>query len=187
MESLSQLKEVVEGCIHKDRKSEKKLFDMYYDKMLRVGYQYAKDLDGAQDIVQNGFIKVFKNLHRFNFEGSLEGWVRKIIVNTALDQIRKNKRSPYFEEVDGQIKSTEEEIHIIRDEYEMDLKLRAKNAMIEIDKLTPMYRKVFNMYVIKGLEHKEISKLLGVSESTSKSNLSRAKRNLRKKLTENLG
>ena len=183
MENKDELKEIVDGCIRGKRKYQKRLFERYYGKMMAVCYRYAKDQDEAQDIVQNGFIKVFKKLDVYNFEGSLEGWIRRIMVNTAIDQIRKNKRDPFLIEDEQRVQDAEEEIPFSVEEDEFYAKLKAETAIQAISELSPAYRMVFNMYVIEGFTHKEIADYLDISEGTSKSNLAKAKQKLRKQLT----
>lgn len=181
MEKIEELKKIVDGCIRGKRKYQKILFEMFYGKMLAVCYRYAKDQDEAQDMVQNGFIKIFNKLDVYNFEGSLEGWIRRIMVNTAIDQIRKNKRDPFFIEDEQRIKNIEEEIPF-SEEDEYETKIKAETAIQVISELSPAYKLVFNMYVIEGFTHKEIAEYLGISEGTSKSNLAKAKQKLRAQL-----
>lgn len=183
MENKEELKEIVDGCIRGKRKFQKRLFEKYYGKMMAICYRYAKDSDEAQDMVQNGFIKVFKKLDVYNFEGSLEGWIRRIMVNTAIDQIRKNKRNPFLIEDVDRAQNVEEDVPFSTEEDEFYSKLKAKTAIKAISELSPAYRTVFNMYVIEGFTHKEIADYLGISEGTSKSNLAKAKQKLRAQLT----
>ena len=183
VENKEELKEIVDGCIRGKRKFQKRLFEKYYGKMMAICYRYAKDSDEAQEIVQNGFIKVFKKLDVYNFEGSLEGWIRRIMVNTAIDQIRKNKRNPFLIEGEDRVQNVEEDVPFSTEEDEFYSKLKAKTAIKAISELSPTYRTVFNMYVIEGFTHKEIADYLGISEGTSKSNLSKAKQKLRAQLT----
>jgi len=183
VENKEELKEIVDGCIRGKRKFQKRLFEMFYGKMMAICYRYAKDTDEAQDMVQNGFIKVFNKLDVYNFDGSLEGWIRRIMVNTAIDQIRKNKRDPFLIEDDERIQNIEEDVPFSGDEDEFYSKLKAETAIKAISSLSPAYRMVFNMYVIEGFTHKEIAEYLGISEGTSKSNLAKAKQKLRAELT----
>ncbi|WP_066757615.1 RNA polymerase sigma factor [Crocinitomix algicola] len=183
MEKKEELKEIVDGCIRGKRKFQKQLFEMFYGKMMSVCYRYAKDADEAQDMVQNGFIKVFKKLDVYNFEGSLEGWIRRIMVNTAIDQIRKNKRDPFLIDDEERVQDFEEDPPFSVEEDEYYAKLKAETAIEAISELSPAYRMVFNMYVIEGFTHKEIAEYLGISEGTSKSNLAKAKQKLRAQLT----
>ncbi len=183
VENKEELKEIVDGCIRGKRKFQKRLFEMFYGKMMAICYRYAKDSDEAQDMVQNGFIKVFNKLDVYNFDGSLEGWIRRIMVNTAIDQIRKNKRDPFLIEDDERIQNIEEDVPFSGDEDEFYSKLKAETAIKAISGLSPAYRMVFNMYVIEGYTHKEIAEYLEISEGTSKSNLAKAKQKLRAELT----
>ncbi len=183
VENKEELQEIVDGCIRGKRKFQKRLFEKYYGKMMAICYRYAKDSDEAQDMVQNGFIKVFKKLDVYNFEGSLEGWIRRIMVNTAIDQIRKNKRNPFLIEDEERVQNVEEDVPFSTEEDEFYSKLKAKTAIKAISELSPAYRMVFNMYVIEGFTHKEIADYLGISEGTSKSNLAKAKQKLRAQLT----
>jgi RNA polymerase sigma-70 factor (ECF subfamily) len=178
VDTKEELRIIVDGCIKGKRKYQKQLFEMYYGKMMGVCMRYAKDQDEAQDMVQNGFIKIFKKLDVYNFEGSLEGWIRRIMVNTAIDQIRKNKRDPFSIEDDHRVQNLEEEVPF-SDEDEYETKIQAEEAIKAISELSPAYRTVFNMYVIEGFTHKEIAEYLGISEGTSKSNLAKAKQKLK--------
>lgn len=183
VENKEELHEIVDGCIRGKRKYQKLLFETYYGKMMAICYRYAKDADEAQDMVQNGFIKVFNKLDVYNFEGSLEGWIRRIMVNTAIDQIRKNKKDPFFVEDDARIQNIEEDVTFSAEEDGFYSKIKAETAIKAISQLSPAYRMVFNLYVIEGFTHKEISEYLGISEGTSKSNLAKAKQKLRDQLS----
>ena len=179
MENNKELKIVVEGCVKGKRKHQKKLFELFYGKMMGVCLRYAKNNDEAKDMVQNGFIKVYAKLDIFNFSGSLEGWIRRIMVNTAIDHIRKNKNNPFSIEDDARFKNLEEDIPFDLEENENETKLKAEQAISAISKLSPAYKTVFNLYVIEGYTHKEIADYLNISEGTSKSNLAKAKQKLR--------
>ena len=141
--------------------------------------RYAKNREEAQDLLQEGFLKVFTKIKYYNGEGSFEGWVRRIIVNTAIDFYRKNKNisftvnSDYVEDLKEQ-ESEEEE------EGEKFGGLKADDVIRALQDLSPAYRAVFNLYVLEGLTHQEIADQLGISVGTSKSNLAKAKMNLRK-------
>lgn len=179
MENKQELKIIVEGCVKKKRKYQKKLFELFYGKMMGVCLRYAKNSDEAKDMVQNGFIKVFAKLEVYNFSGSLEGWIRRIMVNTAIDQIRKNKKDPFSIDDDARFKNLEEDVPFDAEENETETKLKAEQAIKAISELSPAYRTVFNLYVMEGYTHKEIAEYLNISEGTSKSNLAKAKQKLR--------
>lgn len=149
--------------------------------MLGVCLRYSKDKDDALDILQDGFVKVFMNIKLYGGIGSFEGWVRRIIVNTAIDFFRKEKKSILNVNSDYVEASAEE----IMDEDENDneyLNISTEEIMKAVQQLTPAYRTVFNLYVVDGFTHKEVAAQLGINEGTSKSNLSKAKMNLKKML-----
>jgi RNA polymerase sigma factor (sigma-70 family) len=169
---------LIEGCINGDRKCQQKLYETFYGKMMVVCLRYCRDRDEALDVFQEAFIKVFNNLVRYGSKGSFEGWVRRIMVNTAIDHIRKNKKLKEMVELKEEITRAEEE-----DEAEDLLdKVSFKDLLNCVQDLSPAYRTVFNMYVMDGYSHKEIASELGISEGTSKSNLAKAKMNLKKLL-----
>ena len=147
---------------------------------MAVAMRYSPNNEVAEDVISDAFTRVFKNISLVNVEnGNLEGWVRKIVVNTAIDYFRKNKKHNVVDSIDDdlkyiQIKSKETEFEIgdVTGEYIIKM----------IQELPDRYREAFNLHVIEGMQHKEISKILGISEGTSKSNNSRAKKMLRFKI-----
>lgn len=168
---------LITSCVKGDKKSQQKLFQAFYGKMLNVCFRYADDLDEAKDMLQEGFIKVFANLEGFENKGSLEGWIRRIIVNTAIDYVRKKK--DVFINIDTasiQDQITEKNSDSELSEYS---KMRVDIIMKLIQKLSPAYRTVFNLYAIEEYSHKEIASKLNISEGTSKSNYAKAKVNLK--------
>ena len=183
MENKEHLKKLISGCLKNDRRSQEELFKLYYGKMLSVCMRYTADRDSAEEVLQEGFIKIFDKLEAFNYKGSFEGWMRRIISNTAIDSIRKSKRNPILTDKDEDFKLGAEDSVVIAEELE-SLGLKAEIAMEAIGQLSPAYKAVFNLYVLEEYTHKEIAEILGVSEGTSKSNLSKAKLNLQKILKE---
>lgn len=170
--------QLVNKCLEMDDLAQKQLFEFYSKRMMGVCLRYAKDSEEAQDVLQMGFIKVFEKLEMYKHQGSLEGWIRRIIVNTALDNIRKNKKlmnNIDLEKVDYQLHNY--------DENAIDV-LSAEDLLKVIKKMPTGFRTVFNMYVIEGFSHKEIAEELNISVSTSKSQFSRARVFLQKKLIE---
>lgn len=143
------------------------LYNRFSPRMYAVCLRYAGNEDEAEDILQEGFIKIFKKLDSFRSEGSFEGWIRRIFVNTAIEHFRRKK---YMQSV-----SEKEENTIEGNDVSVLDKMAAKDIMALIKQLSPGYRTVFNMYVVEGYTHKEIADMLGISEGTSKSQLSRAK------------
>lgn len=168
---------MLRDCLLGDRKAQKKLFEQHYSKMLGVCYRYAVDEDQAKDFVQMGFIKVFKKLSAYNGKGSLEGWIRRIIVNNCIDTIRKEKKNRFIADGDDYIAEKAEVME--EDDAPMESGLKPENVIAALQDLSPAYRTVFNLYVVEGYSHKEIAEKLKISEGTSKSNLAKAKRNLR--------
>jgi RNA polymerase sigma-70 factor (ECF subfamily) len=151
--------------------------------MLVVCYRYINDKDAAQDVLQDGFIKVFDKLGFFDFSGSFEGWVRRIIVNTAIDSIRKSNKNPFLSDQDTDFKQEAVDEMVEKEELEFKT-LKAEVALEAISKLSPAYRTVFNLFVLEDFTHREIAEMLGINEGTSKSNLAKAKMNLQRILAE---
>jgi len=168
---------IIAGCIAGDRSMQKLLYSKYASVMLSICMRYCKSKDEAEDVLQDGFIKVFGSISNFRKEGSFEGWIKRIIVNTALNNCRDNlKRNN----------------HLCIDDIEETVRLQdinndslSENELLKmIQELPEGYKMVFNLYAFEGYSHKEIGDLLGISESTSKSQLSRARMFLQNKLKE---
>lgn len=163
--------QLVENCIKGERASQKALYEMYSAKMFSICLKYSKNQMDAEDILQEGFVKLFNNLARFRGEGSFEGWVRRIFVNTAIEHIRRKKLNTSVGE--GMENLIADKHHNALDNlYEKDIIKTSQT-------LSDGYRTVFNLYAIDGYSHKEIASKLGITESTSKSQFSRAKAILR--------
>jgi RNA polymerase sigma factor (sigma-70 family) len=172
--------EIIKGCIKQDRACQKALYEMLYGKMMAVCLRYAKSRDEAKDMLQDGFMKVFNNIKTFSNNGSFEGWVRRIMVNTAIDHLRRNKHE-YL--IVSTVRASEV-AERVENENDEDLlsNINREDILKAVQQLTPAYRSVFNLYVIEGLSHKQIAEMLEISEGTSKSNLAKARFNLRKNL-----
>lgn len=149
--------------------------------MLSVCMRYTADRDSAEEVLQEGFIKIFDKLEAFDYKGSFEGWMRRIMSNTAIDSIRKSKKNPIL--TDNDFKMGAENPMIEAEELEFT-GIKAELALKAINQLSPAYKAVFNLYVMEEYTHKEIGEILGISEGTSKSNLSKAKLNLQRILKE---
>lgn len=177
-----QLREIIERCVKQDKSAQEQLFKYFYGKMMGVCMLYTKDHDRAQEVVQQGFIKIFDKLSEFDFTGSFEGWVRRIMVNASIDAIRKRNRQPFSTDEEYMFNSrssTQEH------DFDADItEIKAEYALEAIQELSPAYQTVFNLYVIENYTHKEIAEILDVTEGTSKSNLAKAKQNLRKILNK---
>lgn len=183
VEKKNQLKEIIDGCIQNNRQSQEELFKLFYGKMLPVCMRYISDKDAAQDVLQEGFIKVFEKLSVFDHKGSFEGWVRRIMVNTAIDTLRKAKKNPFLTDNENVFKLSDLN-HTNENEVFEGIEIKAGLAMEAIQQLSPAYRAVFNLFVFENYSHKEIAEKLGISEGTSKSNFAKAKMNLQKKLSK---
>ena len=179
------LTELINGCLRNDRKSQEQLFKLFYGKMLGVCCQYTNDRDTAQEIVQDSFIKVFEKLNLFDSSGSFEGWIRRIVVNTAIDRIRKSKKDPFLTDNDNDFRLGGENPMEELENLQLT-ESKAELIMEALQQLSPAYRTVFNLYVIEDYNHKEIAEKLGISEGTSKSNLSKARANIHKLIEDKL-
>jgi RNA polymerase sigma-70 factor (ECF subfamily) len=164
--------DLIQGCIDGDRQMQEHLYKRFASKMYGVCLRYVANTDDANDILQEGFIKVYKNLDKFRREGSFEGWVRRIFVNTAIEQFRKKVKLYNVDEVQ---ENTLEDKELTA----LDL-LATKDIINIVNELSPGYKAVFNLHVIEGFSHKEIAEVLGITEGTSKSQLARAKGVLKK-------
>jgi RNA polymerase sigma-70 factor (ECF subfamily) len=168
---------LVKKCLNGDQRAQRMLFEKFAPKMLGVCMRYSKNSEQAEDVLQDGFVKVFTKLNYYKGDGSLEGWIRRIIVNTALDQIRKNTKF-------------QDNVALDDVDYRLELKgnvledLAAEDLLELINEMPEGYKIVFNMFAIEGYSHKEIAKELKISENTSKSQYSRARSYLKKKLEE---
>ena len=168
---------LIEGCLKNKRRSQKQLYEKYAPKMLGVCYRYCKSTQDAEDVLQDAFIKVYKSLDSFKNKGSLEGWIRRIVVNTALNHIRSNPVRWFVDVDDTQIpyEDTEkEEVQTVKPEILMSL----------IQQLPPGYRTVLNLFVFEKYPHKEIARVLDISEGTSRSQYAKAKALLKRKIEE---
>ncbi len=170
--------DLIKSCIAGDRKMQEILYYRFSPKMYAVCLRYSNNADDAQDLLQDGFIKVFKNLEKFRGEGSFEGWMRRIFVNTSIEQFRRKTKLATVPEARE---------NNIEDRAFGALESMAEKDIIKIvQQLSPGYRQVFNMYVIEGYTHQEIGEILGIHEGTSKSQLARAKVILQKMIEDKL-
>ena len=169
---------LVKGCIKGDGLYQKTLFDKFSPRMLGIATRYTKNSDEAHDILQETFIKVFNNLNKYKSSGSFEGWIRRICVNTSLDYIRRTKNlrlNDDVEDIEYKLTSTHENV--------LD-KMAAEDLLDVLNELPEGYKAVFNLFVIDGYSHKEISEQLEISINTSKSQFSRARQLLKKLIIE---
>ena len=174
---------IIQGCVKADKESQKTFYKMYYGFSMAICMRYCNAKDDAMEVVNDGFMKIYRELHNFkpayeNFETSLKGWMRSIMVNTAIDHFRKNNKNHFLVEI------KDDHLETI-DVQETSLnKLSYKEIMEIVQRLSPAYRTVFNLYVIDGYKHEEIAEQLNIAVGTSKSNLAKAKLNIQKMLKE---
>jgi|SRR5574344_125917 RNA polymerase sigma factor (sigma-70 family) len=167
----------IEGAKRGDRRSQKAIYDLLSGKMFAVCLRYMGDRDSAEDILQDGFVTLFSKMDSFSGAGSFEGWARKVFVNTALMSLRKKDALKGSEDVDAAWDITSDEPTAVQ-------KISYNDLIKMVAALPPGFRTVFNMYVIEGYSHKEIAESLGISETTSRSQLQRARVLLQSKIKE---
>jgi len=167
---------LIKRCVKRDPKAQRALYEQFAPKMMGVCRRYLSNVEEAEEALSNGFIKVFTNLERYESKGSFEGWIRKIMVRECLMYLRSKKS---FVEYTDQM-----EKHDTQVAFGADLELDKEELMTLIDELPDGYRTVFNMYAIEGYKHQEIAVMLDISESTSKTQLLRARKLLQTKIEE---
>lgn len=173
----SDEQELIRGCIRREPAAQKRLYDTFSSKMYALCCRYVKNAMEAEDVLVTAFTKVLDKIGQYKNEGSFEGWIRKIVVNEALTYLRRN-RNMYLE-------LELEAAHYEPDYQTLSNHLETEDLLKMIGELPSGYRMVFNLYAIDGYSHKEIAEQLGISENTSKSQLSRARAYLQKLLTDN--
>ncbi len=160
--------ELIRRCKAGERKAQEMLYKQYASKMLGVCNRYATDRMEAEDMVQNGFIKVFQKLADYRGDGSFEGWIRRIMVHSSIEYYRKNHKMMQLVDLEDAVNETS--VNPLA-----NAKLEANDLLLLIQQLSPGYRMVFNLYAIEGYSHKEIGEIVGITEGASKSQLSRAR------------
>ncbi|MGB8491570.1 MAG: RNA polymerase sigma factor [Bacteroidales bacterium] len=174
---MPEIKKIIKGCLAGNRRDQELLYRRHAAKLYAVCLQYSGNDEEARDILQDGFIKIFDNLVNYKHEGSFEGWMRRIVVNTALEKFRSRHSLYRVDDIDL---IPEPDADPDTEDYSG---LEAVDLLDIIRELPPKYRMVFNLFAIEGYSHKEISEMVSISEGTSKSNLSRARIILQKKVT----
>jgi RNA polymerase sigma factor (sigma-70 family) len=170
---------MIQGCIRQNPAAQKALFDTYAGKMMGVSLRYARNEADAEDILQDTFIKVFRKISQYQHNGSFEGWIRKIVVNTALKKYSVNRYTKERSNVD-----TSEYEHLQTEDPEVYTDLSEKEILEMIHALPDGYRMVFNLYVIEGYRHEEIAEMMGIQSGTSRSQLAKARWMLQKQIME---
>jgi len=158
---------LISACANKERWAQQKLYEQHYSQMMGVCLRYSNNREDAQDILHEGFIKIFKHISKYQPGTSLSAWIRRIMVNTSIDFYRKNVRR--------RSEDIEQAYNISTDEADAISQMTESEILSAVQKLSPAYRTVFNLYVIEGFSHKEIGGQLGITESTSRSNLVKAR------------
>lgn len=160
---------LVKDCLKGKPAAQKQLYDLFASSMLSVCYRYTKSIADAEDVLQEGFVKVFFNLHQYQFKGELGGWVRRIMVTTAINFLKRNAR------YQTELFFTDEHLHAVNNDAHPEIKMEAKELADLIRQLPPGYQTIFNLYAVEGFNHVEIGKILGIQESTSRSQYARAR------------
>ncbi len=167
--------QLIKRAVKQHRDAQHQLYEMHAPKMLSVCRRYIRDIHFAEEVMLSGFLKVFLNLKYFKFEGSFEGWIRRIMINESISFLRKEKQILFTEEITKYTEESWNNIHT---------KLEVEQIQELIDNLPEGYRMVFVLYAVEGYKHSEIAKMLEVSESTSKSQLFKARKMLQQKLNQ---
>lgn len=175
--------QLIEGCKKQDRRSQQIVYERYGRVMYGICLRYSSDAETAQDLLHDGFIKVFTHIVSYEGKGSFEGWMKRVFINLALETIRKDKiKKQYSEDIENL-----SDIDEIRDNSEDDIaRISESELMKMVQELPPGYRSVFNLYAIEEYSHKEISEALGIAEGTSRSQYIRARLLLQEKVKEYL-
>ena len=173
---MTQLDDIIKGCVEGKPEAQETLYKKYSGKLFGISLRYTKDHSAAEDVLQEGFMKIFTSISSYKGTGSFEGWMRRVVINTALERFRK-----YFQMYPiSEIKESDSSFNY--DNVLTDISV--KDLMGLIQELPPAYRMVFNLYAIDGYSHKEIGDILNISIGTSKSNLSRARKLLQLKVNK---
>ena len=170
--------QLIEGCINCDRRAQKALYDKFSRRMMAVCLRYVKDTEDARDLLQEGFIKLYTNINKYSGEGSFDGWVRKIFVNSALERLRHNDILKNADDIDD-VNYTD------MPDDESASEISSDEIMKYVRSLPDGFRTVFNLFAIEGYSHKEIGDKLNISESTSRSQYMRARKILQKMILNN--
>ena len=180
LEHKYTIEELLIRCKAGERKAQELLYKQFASKMMGVCLRYAVDRMEAEDMLQNGFIRVFQKMNDYRGDGSFEGWVRRVMVHSSIEYYRKHHKM--MQVVDVESEGLEQSVNAVA-----MANLDAKDLMVLIQKLSPGYRMVFNLYAIEGYSHKEIGEIIGITEGASKSQLSRARTILREQITKSEG
>ena len=171
---VNKLHTIIIGCQKGKSKAQQDLYNIFKNKMFGICLRYAGSVEEAEDVLQDGFLKIFEKIYQYKFKGAIEGWMRKIMINIALEKYRNKYKIINIQ--DNAVMLNESIPESITNS------LTEKELLNIIQELSPKYKMVFNLYAIEGFSHKEISEMLDITEGTSKSNLSRARAILQEKV-----
>jgi RNA polymerase sigma factor (sigma-70 family) len=163
------------GCLKQDRAAQKKLYQCFFGYAMSICVRYSKNTEEAKDVLNDGFMKVFTKIKQYHPPKPFKGWLRRIMINTALDNYRHNLKNYFLQNI--------ETVSLASDPFDVEQQLNYEYLMSLVQQLSPAYRAVFNLYAIDGYTHEEIAEMLGIAVGTSKSNLAKARANLREALT----
>lgn len=183
MPQRPDLLHIIQGCLKANRGSQKEFYELFYGYAMGVCLRYCSSTDDSVEVVNDGFLKVYKALDKFNsqhtnVEASLKGWMKRIMINTSIDHIRKNNQRFIIAEISDHHFNTADTVETSID------RMTFKEILAIIQQLSPVYRTVFNLHVLDGYKHEEIAKQLRISVGASKSNLAKARMNIQKMLKE---
>ena len=160
--------QLVKECIKGKAAAQKELYHLFANSMLGICYRYTKSMADAEDVLQEGFVKVFRNLHQYKFEGELGGWIRRIMVNTAINYLKKNSR------YQSELLFGDDQLHAVAHDNP-EVRMSAKELSELIRQLPTGYQTIFNLHAVEGFTHVEIGEILGIHEGTSRSQYARAR------------
>ncbi len=159
---------LVKDCLKEKPAAQRQLYEHFAGSMLGVCYRYTKSMVDAEDVLQDGFVKVFKNLHQYKFEGELGAWIRRIMVTTAINYLKKNSK------YQSELLFIDDHLHVVTNEHP-EIKMEGKELASLIRQLPPGYQSIFNLHAVEGYSHVEIGAMLGINEGTSRSQYARAR------------
>lgn len=175
---MDEIKGIIDGCVRGEKRSQDLLYKKFASLLYGICLRYAKNKMEAEDVLQEVFVKIYNNIASYHHDGSFEGWLRRIAVNTSITYYRKNLKHAFQEDIDDMVQHKNDPVHF------EDLEFTQEELLLCINKLPTGYKTVFNLYVVEGFMHKEIADMLGIDVNTSKSQLSRAKTHLQKELLD---
>ncbi len=186
---MTDLKVLIDGVMKRQRKAQKELYQRYAPLMRAICMRYTHDFSEAEDLVQEGFIKIFTKIDQYSGTGNFEGWMKRVFINTTINHLKRNRNLLFHYDI-NEVQSSNEESFSSNEDYFstktniVNVDFSEEEILKIINKLPDGYRLVFNMYAVEQLSHKEISTMLGISVSTSKSQLFRARKTIQKSLIE---